>query len=331
MILTCPACATRYVIGDDVFQAGVREVRCAKCSHRWTSDGSEAVDEIDARMDLNRDRAASEPESARSDTAAEPAPAPDQVGFGLDDLPGLDQGGEPEDAPVDPFEEALAQAAADDEPDAAAEPETADAEDGADAPNSGRKTGKSGDRAPKSAQAKSAQAKSAKGKQARLPRRRTPIWVWIGWLVLLLCIAGIAAALVFVRQPLTQAWPPLQRLYDTVDQVTGAGLAGGAEHHAERHPVVLAVESTELTDDNGKRQLSILIRLTNATAERQTLPIALVHLVRQDGETEKSERIRLPSDQPLAPKESRVMALRLSDVPVGVVSVKAEAEAPEAH
>lgn len=324
MILTCPACATRYVIGDDVFQDGDREVRCAKCSHRWTSDGSEAVDEIDARTDMNRDRATPAPESPAPTVAREPveAPAPDagQVGFGLDDLPGMDNAAADGDA-VGSLDDASP-----DIPDAIdpVEPEPRPLPDAGDG-KKGRKKG---------AKPKGKPGKAKSAKQARLPRRRTPIWVWIGWLVLMLCIAGVAAALIFMRQPLTEAWPPLQRLYDTVGSVTGGGAgadhAGGADHAQPDH-VELSVESSELTDDHGKRQLNILIRLTNTTAERQALPIAVVHLVRADGATEKSERIRLPSDQPLAPKESRVMALRLSDVPTGVVSVKAEAEAPEAH
>jgi predicted Zn finger-like uncharacterized protein len=35
MILTCPACATRYEADEAKFPPGGRQVRCAKCRHVW--------------------------------------------------------------------------------------------------------------------------------------------------------------------------------------------------------------------------------------------------------------------------------------------------------
>lgn len=300
MILTCPACATRYVIGDDVFQAGTREVRCARCSHSWTTDGSDAVDEVDVRMDLQTGTPKPKAESPPA------PPASEQVGFGLNDLPGMES--------VEP-EETLDETAADEDlpdpgdaeapvvPVLAAEPKP--------------------ERAAKPRKPKKAKA----DRKPRASRRRTPLWVWIGWVVLLGCIGGLAAALVLMRGPLVEGWPPLQRLYDTVGTIS----PGIVEDAREAPGVELAVESSELVDDNGARQLNLLIRLTNNTESKQALPIAVVNLLRADGETEKTERIRLPSDQPLAPKESRVMALRLSDVPAAVTSVSAESEAGADH
>lgn len=300
MILTCPACATRYVIGDDVFQAGKREVRCARCSHRWTTDGSDAVEEVDARMDMQN-----EAPKPRAEPPAPPA-ASEQVGFGLNEMPGMDtaepeedpEDAAPDDAPPEPADDAAPAM-----PVLAAEPK----------PESMEKA-----RKPKKAKA---------DRKPRAGRRRTPVWVWIGWVFLLGCIGGLAAALVLMRGPLVEAWPPLQRLYDTV----GTMAPGIVENAHEAAGVELAVESSELVDDHGARQLNLLIRLTNNTGSRQSLPIAVVHLLRADGETEKTERIRLPSDEPLAPKESRVMSLRLSEVPADVTSVRAESEAGSDH
>lgn len=38
MIVTCPACATRYVVPDSAIGAEGRTVRCAKCRHSWFQD-----------------------------------------------------------------------------------------------------------------------------------------------------------------------------------------------------------------------------------------------------------------------------------------------------
>ena len=44
MILTCPACDTKYVVKDGAIPAGGRQVRCASCKHSWHQDpeGGEA-------------------------------------------------------------------------------------------------------------------------------------------------------------------------------------------------------------------------------------------------------------------------------------------------
>ena len=55
MIITCPACATRYAVPDSAIGIEGRTVRCAKCRHSWFQDG---------------------PVLERADLPPEPAPAP---------------------------------------------------------------------------------------------------------------------------------------------------------------------------------------------------------------------------------------------------------------
>ena len=41
MIISCPACTTRYVVPDSAIPAEGRTVRCAKCRHSWFQEGAE--------------------------------------------------------------------------------------------------------------------------------------------------------------------------------------------------------------------------------------------------------------------------------------------------
>lgn len=64
MIISCPACSTRYVVPDTAIGVEGRTVRCAKCKHSWFQEPQES-----AALDLT-DRA------DETDTSSSPAPAP---------------------------------------------------------------------------------------------------------------------------------------------------------------------------------------------------------------------------------------------------------------
>ena len=45
MILTCPACDTKYVVKDGAIPPGGRQVRCASCKHSWHQDADATAEE----------------------------------------------------------------------------------------------------------------------------------------------------------------------------------------------------------------------------------------------------------------------------------------------
>ena len=52
MILTCPACDTKYVVKDGAVPPGGRQVRCAACKHSWHQDPEPAPIHEPADQDL---------------------------------------------------------------------------------------------------------------------------------------------------------------------------------------------------------------------------------------------------------------------------------------
>lgn len=72
MILTCPACDTKYVVKDGAIPAAGRQVRCASCKHSWHQDPEPALTEM---------------ESVTVDFAASHAPAPDDPVEAIAEIP----------------------------------------------------------------------------------------------------------------------------------------------------------------------------------------------------------------------------------------------------
>lgn len=86
MILTCPACATRYRVAEEEFAGSAgRTVRCANCGHIWFTTGSagqpaaagrQSVGETGASFDGAISERRGEPEFSPSRLAASPHPRP---------------------------------------------------------------------------------------------------------------------------------------------------------------------------------------------------------------------------------------------------------------
>ena len=90
MILTCPACSTKYVVKDGAIPPAGRQVRCASCKHSWhqDSEASEVV-AVDQQPDQQVAAASSEPPVADplAERPAEPMAGAVAIEHGVDAPP----------------------------------------------------------------------------------------------------------------------------------------------------------------------------------------------------------------------------------------------------
>jgi len=90
VIVSCPACATRFSLDASLLGPSGRNVRCAKCGHRWRQEPPAPVESLAAAV------GASEPMAA---AASEP-PSPPTMAPGLAALLGGQAAATPRHAPV---------------------------------------------------------------------------------------------------------------------------------------------------------------------------------------------------------------------------------------
>ena len=78
MIISCPACSTRYVVPDNAIGVEGRTVRCAKCKHSWFQDGPELElrEEAPATQPTASTPPQPEPPEATEPVAEESPPEP---------------------------------------------------------------------------------------------------------------------------------------------------------------------------------------------------------------------------------------------------------------
>ena len=79
MILTCPACATRYQADEAKFPPLGRQVRCAKCGHVWHQPGPVAAPESDV-VPAPAPSQAAEPSGSRTRAFAPSVAMPEERG-----------------------------------------------------------------------------------------------------------------------------------------------------------------------------------------------------------------------------------------------------------
>ena len=87
MILTCPNCATQYVVKDGAIPPQGRQVRCASCKHSWHQDPEETTElelgpeaeagEPEQQPEAGIDGPEDQPESFAEATVIEPSSGPE--------------------------------------------------------------------------------------------------------------------------------------------------------------------------------------------------------------------------------------------------------------
>lgn len=76
MIISCPACSTRYVVPDSAVGIEGRTVRCAKCRHSWFQEGPELVPPVATVAPPPAPPPAAPPPPPPAPPPPPPAPAP---------------------------------------------------------------------------------------------------------------------------------------------------------------------------------------------------------------------------------------------------------------
>lgn len=180
MILTCPSCATRYMVDATALGQGGRTVKCVRCGHRWHQT---PVEDALPAAEAPTTEPVSEPEQEQEQ---EPEPTPE---------PEIAAEVEPAPEPEPEAPPAAAATTEDAELAAAMTAATAETDDAAaETPEPPR---------PASQPAVAAAASGGS-------------WLWVGWLTLVTVVAGIVAGVALFREPLVAFWPPASQLYEIV-------------------------------------------------------------------------------------------------------------------
>lgn len=134
MILTCPACGTRYTVKDGAIPPGGRQVRCANCKHSWHQDPEVAADEPATAVPVAADPTASDTPAATSHShpRGEERGQGDEAGWSDHAHPDAVATGQYDDPDASPLPEPQPAAVEQGwrESDAPAEPQTVTSEEG---------------------------------------------------------------------------------------------------------------------------------------------------------------------------------------------------------
>lgn len=222
MIITCPACQTRYKVDPKNFGAKGRRVRCTNCKETWhQGPAEEASKAVDPETPLDQEKPAQE-ETAQAAAVPAEAAAPELKA---------------ESTPPEP------------RPEARPEPEVAAAGAAIPEPQSGL-TEKI--ELP-SVAAAGPNKPPAEGIPAKAARRSSSI----GWIALVTLVLAVLVGGVLARDSIVRAWPPAERLYKVAGlSANGAAVGLRIEVVSHNHTVeddrTFLVVRGKVTNTSGK-------------------------------------------------------------------------------
>jgi predicted Zn finger-like uncharacterized protein len=296
MILTCPNCATQYVVKDGAIPPGGRQVRCASCKHSWHQDpeGNAAV-ETEASTAPETAVEASSPPVAREEPAE------------VADMPGEDESFaeatliEPRSGPEAEeraYEEAMVEKADESEPQTAAPaPPYAAVDSEPERPLAGLARGEAvaADwREPPMDEVQDDEFSPFPSGDEVAPRRRSPV---LAILAVVIIVAAAAAAFWFFAPPEWKARLGLA--------AAGASPLALVTTHMDRQKL-----------ESGNELLTVTGRVVNPTSKEQDVPPIQAQLKTHTGQVVYSWTIAPPA-RSLPPGSSASFNSAEVNVPAG--------------
>lgn len=284
MIITCPACQTRYKVDPKSFGTKGRRVRCTNCKETWNQGPvEEARGTVDPEAPLDQDKQVRE-------EAAKSAPAPEREAAAAAAATAVAVA--PAPAPV------AASAAPAPEPEPEPEPEAPAVAATVSAPE----TGVIEKIELPSVAAAGPNRPSAEAAGARAAGRSS----LIGWVALVTVVAAIVVGGVLTRDSIVRAWPPAERLYKAVG-LSAAGSAAGLR---------IEVVSHNHTVEEDRTFLVVRGKVTNTSGKVRQVP-ELQAWIRGEDSRELANWTFSAAQSRLLPGETASFITRFQNPPTG--------------